>query len=419
MNDAAYQRGHLLFQQRRFDLAAAALRESLIASPHSAPAHALLSLCLLQQDKLQEATEEAQAAIGCAPDFAFAHYALGAIYLQRNRFVEAEAAAREAVRLLPEEADYWGLLAQTFLARKEWAQALEAADQGLRSEPEHSMCVNLRAVALTNLGRREEAAQTIAGALGRNPLDANAHANQGWTLLHQNRAKEALEHFREALRLNPQHEWARQGMMAALKARHLLYRWMLRYYLFMGRLRKGGQWALIIGFWVGAQVLDEASQKNPALRPYVLPLLVAYGVFVLATWLADPIFNLTLMVNRYGRHLLTTVQRVCAPLVGVLLVAGLGMVGVALASGEEFWLATGVLACAVALSVATVSRFRSGRQLWLMVGYTALVVAAGVAGIGMMVLNMDVGMTLWEAGLWGGVLSGLAANVLGSMVVKR
>ena len=55
-------------------------------------------------------------------------------------------------------------------------------------------------------------------ALGRNPENAHTNANQGWSLLHGGQPGKALEHFREALRLDPDLEFARAGMVEALKA---------------------------------------------------------------------------------------------------------------------------------------------------------------------------------------------------------
>ena len=89
MNDPNIARAHLLYQQRRYDMAADACRAALGKVPQDPYGHALLGLCLGHQGKYEEATSEARSAIVLAPDFSFGHYALGAIYLERNRFAEA------------------------------------------------------------------------------------------------------------------------------------------------------------------------------------------------------------------------------------------------------------------------------------------------------------------------------------------
>jgi tetratricopeptide (TPR) repeat protein len=420
MNNPLMQRAVLLYQQRRFDLAGEAVREALGQEPTDGYGHALLGLCLMQQKKYDEAMEEVGQAIVHAPDMAFAHYAAGCVLQERNRFEEAEVAAREAVRLAPEDANYWGLLSQTFVSRKLWARGLEAADHGLEADPEDATCVNLRAVALVNLGRKEEAAAAIGETLARNPFSTMSHANQGWTLLHQNKPKEALEHFREALRLNPENEWAREGTMAALKARYLPYRLMLWYYLWMSRFGRQRQWMLVIGFWVAYQILNAVRASHPEMGPYIWPVLIAYVAFALASWLADPLFNLTLMVNPFGRYLLSVPQRIGALLVGGLLLVGVGLVTVAFVKQDDLAAALAILTGAVVISVATATRQREKQRLWLMAGYTAAVAIAGVGGVVMMGMGVEeAGGNLFLAAIWGGMLSGVASNVLAGMVVKK
>jgi len=319
MTDPHLQRAQLLFQQRRYDMAGDACREALLQSPQDGFAHSLLALCLLHQNKFDDATTEANLAIHNAPDLAFAHYALGAIYQERNYFAKAETAAREAVRIEPWDADYWALLAQTFISRQRWRDALDAADRGLEANPEHTPCGNLRAVALVQLGDKDAAARTIKDSLARNPHNALTHANQGWTFLHQGNPKQALVHFGEALRLDPNNEWARDGTVRALKARYLFYRLMLRYYLWMSKFNQRGRWAIIIGLWLGMQLLQGIRASNPGLAPFIYPLLAVYVGFALSSWLVDPIFNLALTFNRYGRYLLKPAQRVGSIVVGVLL----------------------------------------------------------------------------------------------------
>ena len=62
-------------------------------------------------------------------------------------------------------------------------------------------------------------------------------------VLHQAQPKAALEHFREALRLDPNLQYAQAGIVEALKARNPIYRWMLGYFLWMGRLSDRAKWA--------------------------------------------------------------------------------------------------------------------------------------------------------------------------------
>ena len=83
----------------------------------------------------------------------------------------------------------------------------------------------------------------------------------------------ALEHFREALRLNPSLEWARAGLVEALKARYPVYGLLLRYFLWMSTLSRRAQWAVILGA-CSFRALRAVATNNPALAPWITPLLV-------------------------------------------------------------------------------------------------------------------------------------------------
>ena len=239
MNSPHLQRAILLLQQRRMDLAEQELRRALLENPHDATALSLLANCLARQDRLEDATHTARAAIVADPGNALGYYMLGVVLRQRNRFDEAAEAVGQAIRIEPDQSTHWAELAQIELNRQHWDAALQAAERGLAHDAEDVDCTNLRAMALVKLGRREEAGQTIDVALARDPDNAVSHANRGWTLLESREPRKAMEHFREALRLNPDLDWARSGIAEAMKARNPLYRWLLAYFLWMAKLSPG------------------------------------------------------------------------------------------------------------------------------------------------------------------------------------
>jgi tetratricopeptide (TPR) repeat protein len=313
------QRGLLLLQQSRHEQAESELRQALAQEPQDAYAHALLVLCLTAREKFDDATAEARQAIHLAPDFSFAHYAHARVLYDRNHYPEARAAIEEAIRLDSTEADYFSLLAMIHFDERRWTDALAAAEQGLQFDSEHIGCTNLRAMAMVKLGRKAEAGATIDAALARNPDDATTHANQGWTLLEKGDSRKALEHFREALRLDPENDWARRGIIEALKARNLIYAVMLKYFFWMSKLSPRAQWGIVLGGYFGSQMLGALANSQPAFAPWVLPLRILYVAFAVLTWTAYPIFNLLLRLNRFGRLALTPQQTVESNWVGASL----------------------------------------------------------------------------------------------------
>ena len=315
------ERALLLLQQSRYDQAEKELRQLLANDPDDAQAHALLAFSLAHQDKLEEAESSARQAIQLAPDHPYCHYCLGVIKIQKDDLVNARQAIEEAIRLDPEDSDYHGLRALIYLRAQRWQEALEAANEGLTHDPTHQGCLNHRAMALVKLNRHEEAHQTIGQALQRNPENEQTHANLGWTYLHQGQHQKALEHFSEALRLDPNYDYARHGLVEALKARYFLYRWLLQFFLWMSRLSPGVRGGLIVGAYVLIRVLQGAARQHPEVAPFILPIVSFYGIFVLLTWIIDPLFNLALQCNKYGRHALSSRQKWNSSIFGVLLLA--------------------------------------------------------------------------------------------------
>jgi tetratricopeptide (TPR) repeat protein len=332
-HEARQQRALLLLQQQRYELAAQELRQYLSEYPDLAWPHAMLAICLCHLDRHQEAHHEAEAAVGLEPDNAFNHYGQSVVLMEANCLPEAEQAVRAAIGLQQWSATYFGQLATVLLRQRRWQEGLSAAEQGLQVDPADDTCTNLRSVALIKLGRRTEADQALRGALERDPDDAYTHANLGWTLIEKGQYAEAMTHFREALRLEPNLEHAREGIITALKAQNILYRPILWYFLWVQKLNAKYAMALMIGLFLAFRFVGSMAVQNPQWAPVLLPLLGAYVLFALTSWLANPLFNLVLFTHRFGRLALSRDERRTSMLVaGCLSLAVLFAIGVAWSS---------------------------------------------------------------------------------------
>jgi tetratricopeptide (TPR) repeat protein len=374
MRNVHFQRASLLFEHGRFTDAIGELRLQLADGAEDALAHGLLGLCLAEVEKYDDATHHAGQAIHLAPEQPFGQYAMAQVMMRRNRFAEAQAAIMEAIRLNPYSADYFAILASLHLRAQRWREALAAADQGLAIEPEHPLCTNLRARALVNLGDRAAAAATMHQALARRPDDPQAHANQGWTLLHQGQPNKAMEHFREALRLDPEMEFARAGIVEAMKARHIVYRWMLAYFLWMTRLDSRVRWGLVIGALFGNQLISQQVARTPALAPILLPILFAYFGFVLMSWLAYPLFNLLLRLDRFGRLALSRDQVKGANVLVVCFAVTIACLALAIATGHLRLYEATVMFAVLALPASAIYVCDAG---WPRQAMTAITLALG------------------------------------------
>jgi tetratricopeptide (TPR) repeat protein len=422
------QRALLLFDQSRYEQAENELRQALASDPHEPYAHALIGLCLSHREQFKEATEEARQAVHLAPDFAFAHYALANVLHDRNRDDEALPVINEALRLDSATPAYFALLSAIHLNERHWQSALEAAEQGLRLDSEHTGCTNLRAIAMVKLGRKAEAGRTIDAALSRNPDNSLTHANQGWTLLEKGEPKKALEHFREALRLEPGNKWAQQGIVEALKARNIIYAMMLRYFLFMGKLSKRGQWGIILGAYFGIRALGALAKAKPGWEPWILPIELVYLAFVIMSWIAEPLFNLLLRLNRFGRLALPREKIVASNWLGACLLIALISLGGWLAFGyKSAWLAGAVLFAALLLPTAGTFKCPGGWPRIVMAVYTGALACGALLAIGIFSLSdtgnyrgaEDAGVRVGGFVFLGAVFSSWLFNIIMSQRRRR
>ncbi len=391
------ERASLLLQQSR---PADAEREAMLALaqvPEHPLAHAYLALSRCDLNRAGEAVQDARTAVSLAPDAAFFHYVLGVVLHRTDQETEALREAEEAIRLEPDDERHHALVASIQLARRDWTSALAAAERGLALNAEDVACANLRSMALVRLGRREEAMETVEFALGREPDNALSHANQGWNCLHRNDPRRAQDHFREALRLNPELEYARQGMLEALKARNPLYRGMLAYFLWMARQSGRIQAAFIIGTFLVVRSVRGLAESQPGLAPYLWPLVILFYAFVFLSWTAVPMFNLLLRLDRFGRYVLSKDERRASTVFGLCLGAVAGS-GLWWGLGSPHGMVATIVAAAVSICAA-ITYARTGRRRLGFGLASGLLATTGAAGVALMAVEHPLGLGL--IGLFG------------------
>jgi tetratricopeptide (TPR) repeat protein len=374
------ERALMLYEQSRFDLAEQEVRMDLEGEPGNGTAHALLALCQAERGLIREATWSAQEAVTREPDLPFAHYALASVMQDRERLDEAQQSILEAIRLDPKNTNYLAQLASIRCDQGRWQDALESTEQGLRLDPEHIACINLRALALNKLGRATESRAAIESALARDPLNAVTHANLGWACLQKGDATKAQEHFREALRLDSEFAMARHGLVECLKTRYVVYRILLRFMLWMAGLSKRWQWIIILGGAIAYLVLLILVNVESEMAPVIWPVLLAYLAFGVLTWIADPLFNLLLRLDSYGRLALSPTQRTASSWVGVCLaVALIGLIVALISWSHTVWAMTAICGLLV-LPITGVFNCPPGPTRRNMVYYTLAIIVSGAIG---------------------------------------
>jgi tetratricopeptide (TPR) repeat protein len=380
---AEFERAQLLISQSRFDMAETALRAVLSGDPDDYRSHALLAYCLLRLGRGKDALAEADTAVAKEPGAPYAHYIRALALAESGKRLEAKAAAREAIRLDPSDADYFALLGGIHLDGKDWSDALKSAESALVLDAEHVQAANVRAAALVKLGRGAEAGATLDSALAREPESAVTHANMGWTLLERGDHKKAQEHFREALRLDPDQEWAREGIVESMKARNPAYRLMLQYFFFMSKLPAKGQWAVVLIALVGTRLLRSTANAYPAFEPAAMVIGILYVLFMVATWLARPLFDLVLRLDRFGRLCLSRDQIKGSNLLGMTLLASAAFLILRYATGVEVLLMAAAGCLALSVPVAGIYQTANPKRRRFRAVFAISLAAIGLCALGL------------------------------------
>jgi Flp pilus assembly protein TadD len=231
----AYQRGLVLYHQKRYALAGEEFRKELAANPQNARAMAMLGLSLTYDGKVVEGIEQTKHAVAAEPECGFVYYAracalagpprsvptgggllaMGSWRAYRRRVREARIPAMEAVRLEPRNPDFLSLLGAIALDLRQPKEALHWAELGLAARADHVRSANVRARALGKLGRKKEARLMVETALALDPENASSHAAGGWTSLQAGDPRRAVEHFRESVRLDPTDPRSLDGLETA------------------------------------------------------------------------------------------------------------------------------------------------------------------------------------------------------------
>lgn len=378
-----FDRITFLMQHNRHQEAVVELNQVLLDQPNNPILMMLLAENHSELNNLKEAATYAGQAVQLAPDLDDSHRTLARVYSKQRKTKLALAHAQEAVELSPAEADNYATLGAIYLDRMEWKAAIGAANRGLALEPEHLICLNIRTMALTKIGKQAEIEDTIQAALKEDPENALTHANWGWSKLHRGKSDQAIMHFKEALRLDPAMEWARAGMVEAIKSKNIIYALILKFYLWLAKFPPRIQLILIIGLFAAEKLIRGAMSFHPGLAPLANGILIAYVAFVFMVWMSSAFFNLLLRLHPEGKLALSAKQVTASNWFALGLVTTFSMAAALyprLQAPSSNWL---MLVPLFALFPITVwIKSKPGRTKWIMGAYTLISLGLILAALG-------------------------------------
>lgn len=392
--DASYRRAQLLFGQRRFADAAEWFQRALESDPNHAMAMAHLASSWIQQESTQgKAVEAARRAVALDPENAFIHAVLaiclidGAKPGQGGRLRKGLESAETAVTLDPDLALAHSVKSHGFLKLHRYAEAEDAARQALALDLTDTLATQVLSMALLGQRKDNDLKNLVEWQLQENPEDDSAHVSAGFRALHEGRYREANDHFREALRIDPSNGIARLGLVEAYRARSFIYRWLLQFSHFMRRFgESNGRWIMIGGYIVYRIAVSSLQGRHPALTGL---LVGTWLTFALWSFLARGIASCLMLTDRFARLAIQPKERWEGIVVGSFVLAALATLAVGITSGSFDYLfgALVLIFAAVPNAVAFSNDHHLGK--WL---YAAAAVVAGVCALTYLAFLVSVGL---------------------------
>jgi len=312
------KRVQILFQQSRFKEAKEILESFLDQNPDHFYGQYLYAICLLTTDEKGKARAMTERLMAEDPGNTDIMELAIKIELADEKYEIADSISGQLLSLDAENSEAHYLMAQAKYGQRNFDRAMESVEDALSLEPENINALNLKILLGGLIGRRNVTNEAIAEALALDPEQPSTIANQGLQLLREGKTKEALERLEYALSLDPTNAVARYAMTEALKTRFWPYRMFFKFKEYSSRLSGGNAWGLILGSYILLQVIRKISDSVPQLVPVVY---IIVGLFLL-TWILDPLMNLYLLTNKYGRLLLDESEKKMASLCGMSLTLG-------------------------------------------------------------------------------------------------
>jgi len=319
INPGFVDRINLLMQQHRYGEARSMLETHLTNHPQDSFAQYCFAYVLFMDGDLDQSRSLTADLLTEDPENVNVLELSIRLDIEDKKFETAESKAELLLELNSGDSDAFMMMAQVKMGKRSYDKALSFTEQALELDAENLNALNLK-IALNGLLGNASNEEAIKSALQLDAENPSSIANHGLELMRQGKVDEALERLKYALSLDPNNSVAQYGMQEALKSKFWIYRMFYKYKMFSARLSEKGSWSFIIGTYIVYQVVRVSADKFPTLAPFLTPLMYAILSLFLLSWIIDPLMNLYLFTNKYGRHLLNKMEKNSSILVGASLV---------------------------------------------------------------------------------------------------
>ncbi|OHX66669.1 tetratricopeptide repeat protein [Flammeovirga pacifica] len=379
--ELTYQRAKTLFDHGKYTEAEKELQIQLGQQPNDLYLIFLYAETLIHLDKFENAEQILHHGLSIASDEDVLLFSLSKCHLIQGKTKEALKEIKSAIEYNPVDADYFAVLAKIHLVDKDYQESYDNAHKALSLDAENALALNVKSTASIKLGLKEEMTQTIADNLHQNPNDSYTHVVTAMNLLEAKEYKKALHHAEEAMMLEPDNTLAHAVVLEALRCKYAVYKLFFSFQTWMSNLKGAQQWMFIIGFYMGAKFLGRFNDTHPEYSTFLTPVIYLLALFAFSTWIIGPLINVLLLVNRYGKFLLSDEEKKTAKVSLFLISTGLISLGISLFVDAQIWLSIGIFSLVMMIPTSTFYSVIKGK--WYM--YLGLAVIIGLGGMSLLV----------------------------------
>ncbi len=195
-----------------------AIKQVLGIDPENAEAYALLALCRLAQQRIDDASRAIATALSLESQAPYFHFIAGQVALARVDWPNAEAAFRQVIDLAPEDADGYLGMAAICQTRRNDREALDWLARAHEAQPENLSAMVLEGRLRLERGEISEAEALGVRALRVDPQHIGACLLTGEVLCRRGNIEGATEHAVLALTRDPDNDDALE-LLALINSR--------------------------------------------------------------------------------------------------------------------------------------------------------------------------------------------------------
>jgi tetratricopeptide (TPR) repeat protein len=204
-------RGGILLNEKKYELALADLNKVIQLRPGYAEALSNRGIILLDKKRTNEALNDLNMAIKSRPDYAEALNNRGLILMELNKYAEALNDFNKAIELRPGYAEAYYNRGLLFMNEKKYEQAVKDYDKALELKPGYPEAIINRGIILNNGADSEKNLADYNNAIKVNPNDPRLYYIRGLVMMSLNKNTEAIDDFNKSIELKPDYANAYLG----------------------------------------------------------------------------------------------------------------------------------------------------------------------------------------------------------------